>query len=211
MLLGRMNASNALTIFSLFFGAVGTGFAIIGESQYALISLIIATIGYIYGIRFTSMFQRDDAQISFGIELDNLSRLIVFGLLPISLLITIASGSVFAVIIGSLYLLAVAIRLAHLNQSIDFQGEVEEGSTLGLPLEASGLIIPLTCLLAYVIPLNIFYYILGIIYIILGLGYILKYPVPKLPEKWLLYALGLALVLVIVYLALGTLTPAIHA
>lgn len=208
MFLGNLNQSNALTLFSLFFGAVGVGFSFIGESQYTLISLLIATVGYIFGYRFSTMFERDEAQISFALELDVLSKTVVYALLPASLLITLSFGSVFSVVIAALYMLAVIIRLAHFNQGIEFQGEPLEDFTQGIQLEYSALIIPIVCLLGYVIPLNIFQYVLGIAFILLGAGYVVAYPVPKLPEKWMIYVLVLALVLVIAFLFLGSLTTA---
>lgn len=209
MFLGKLNQSNALTLFSLFFGAVGVGFSFIGESQYSIISLIIASVGYIFSYRFTAIFDREDAQISFDLEFDVLSKTVVYALLPVSILITLSFGSVLSVIIAALYILTVIIRLSHYNQAIEFQGEQHEGKTQGLPLEASALIIPLVSLLGYIIPLNIFQYILAVVYVLLGASFVLNYPIPKLPEKWLIYVLIVALVLVVAFIFLGTLTPAV--
>lgn len=206
MLLGNLNQSNAVTLFSLFFGTVGVGFAIIGESQYTIISLIIAVVAYIFSYKYTAMFERTDAQMAFSIELDTLSKTVVYALLPATLLITISYATLFSVVVAALYMLAVIIRLAHFNQSIEYQGESRADTTPGLPLEASALIIPAICLLGYVIPLSIFQFILAVVFIILAIGYVLNIPVPKLPEKWLIYSLGFALVLVLAYLFLGSLT-----
>lgn len=205
MFLGKLNLSNALTLFSLFFGAVGVGFSFIGESQYTVVSLIIASIGYMFSYRFQIMFEREDADISFGIELDAFSKSVVFALLPASLLISLSFGSVFSVIVSSLYILAVIIRLAYFNQAIDFQEETKEGTTRGLPLEASSLIIPIVCLIGYFTPLNIFQYILAFVYILLGASYVVNYPTPKLAEKWMLFIIGVGIILVIVFIILGSL------
>lgn len=209
MFLGKINQSNALTLFSLFFGAVGVGFSMIGESQYTIISLIIASVGYVFSYRFTTMFEREDAEISFGLELNVLSKTVVYALLPASLLISFSYGSVLSVIVSALYILAVIIRLAHFNQAIEFQGEQLEGKTQGLPLEASAIIIPLVSLLGYVIPLIAFQYVLAGIFVLLGLSFVVSYPIPKIPEKWLVYVLGVALALVIAFIFLGSITPKI--
>jgi glucan phosphoethanolaminetransferase (alkaline phosphatase superfamily) len=55
--------------------------------------------------------------------------------------------------------------------------------------------------------MNIFQYVLAVAYIIIGASFVVKYPIPKLPEKWLVYVLILALVLVVAFIFLGTLTP----
>lgn len=206
MFLGNMNQSNTLTIFSLFFGTVGVGFAIMGESQYTMISLIIAAVGYLFSYRFTAMFEQTDDQVAYAIELENLSKAVVYALLPVSLLISISYASLFSVVVGSLYMLAVIIRLAYFNQSLEYQGEQDPQSTQGLPLEVSALVIPIVGLLGYIIPLSIFQFILAFVFIALAAGFILNIPVPKLPEKWLIYTLGVALLLVIAYLFLGSLT-----
>lgn len=207
MFLGNLNQSHALTIFSLFFGAVGVGFSFIGQSQYTMISLIFATVGFIFSRRFSTMFQRDEAQIAFGLELELLSKAVVYGMLPASLLISLSLGSTFSVLIGALYILAVCIRLAHFNQAIEYQGgQAREGMARGIKLELSALIIPLISLLAYVIPLSVFQYILAIVFVILAIGFVVDYPLPKIPEKWLPYVLILSLVLVVAYLFLGSLT-----
>lgn len=207
MFLGNLNQSHALSIFSLFFGAVGVGFSFVGETQYTMISLIIATVGFIFGRRFTTMFHRDEHHIAFGLELELLSKAVVYGMLPASLLISMSFASTFSVLIGALYILAVCIRLAHFNQALEYQGhQAEEGMARGLKLELSAIVIPLLTLLAYLIPLSVFQYVLAVIYIILGIGFVLDYPLPKLPEKWVPYVLALALVLVVAYLFLGSLT-----
>ncbi|XJS11447.1 hypothetical protein ACF3NG_04240 [Aerococcaceae bacterium WGS1372] len=206
MFIGRLNLSNALTLFSLFFGSVGVGFSFIGESQYTVISLIIASIGYIFSYRFEIMFEREDVDISFGIELDAFSKSVVYGLLPASLLVSLSFGSVFSVIVSAFYILTVIIRLAYYNQAIEFQDETEEGKTKGLGLEASSLVIPIICLSGYVIPLNVFQYVLAFIYILLGVSYIVDYSLPKLPEKWLIYVIAIGIILVITFIFLGSLT-----
>ena len=142
-----------------------------------------------------------------AIEIVNLSRFIITPQISGLLLISLSLGSVLSVIVAALYILAVIIRLAHFNQAIEFQGEQLEGKTQGLPLEASAIIIPIISLLGYVIPMNIFQYVLAVAYIILGASFVVKYPIPKLLEKWLVYVLILALVLVVAFIFLGTLTP----
>nr|WP_276931515.1 hypothetical protein [Globicatella sulfidifaciens] len=44
MILGNLNKANLLVIIFLFFGSVSVGFTMIGETHYAIMSIIIGAI-----------------------------------------------------------------------------------------------------------------------------------------------------------------------
>lgn len=208
MFLGNIHQSNVIIILRLFFGAIGVGFALISEIQYALVSLIIAAVIGIFSYRLGATFERDEAQISFALELEVLSDMVVYGLLPASVLVKLTSASVWGVVLMSLFLLAVAIRLAHFNRSSRFQGEIPEDAYQGLPLQTSAIVLPVLSLLGFVIDLSIFQYIFAIVYALLALGYVMNYPVPKIPSKYILPLAGLGILLAIVLIWLGSIAPA---
>ena len=60
MFLGNLHQSNVIILLRLFFGAVGVGFAVINETQYALVSLIIAAIIGIFTYRLGATFERTE-------------------------------------------------------------------------------------------------------------------------------------------------------
>lgn len=205
MFLGNLHQSNVIILLRLFFGAVGVGFAFINETQYALVSLIIAAIIGIFTYRLGATFETDEAQASFALELDVLADMVVYGLLPSALLVQLTSQSVVGVFIMALYLLAVAIRSAHFNRSERFLGELPENAYNGLPLQTSAIVLPVISLLGYLIDLSIFQYIWGIVMIALAVGYVVTYPVPKLPNKYILPLAGVGILVVILIIFLGSL------
>lgn len=208
MFLGNLHQSNVIILLRLFFGAVGVGFAMINETQYALVSLVIAAIIGIFTYRLGATFERDEAQVSFALELDVLADMVVYGLLPSALLVQLTFQSVFGVFIMALYLLAVAMRLAHFNRSERFLGELPENAYKGLPLQAAAVALPLVSFLGYVMNLQIFQYIWAIVFIALGVGFVITYPIPKLPSKYLLPLAGVGILVVILLIVLGSLIPA---
>ena len=206
-ILGDLHQSNVLTIFSLFFGSVGVGFALIGETQYAFLSLIVSAIAIIFNTRFVETFERTDAQAAFANELSVLSQLLVYGFLPGALLIKLAGTSVWAVFVMAIYILAVAIQLAHYNRVIEFQGHQVEGASLALPLEASALVLPVVGLLGYLIPLNIFSIIFAVVMVALAIAFVVRYPIPKLSSRWAFYLMAAALVIGVIQIILGSILP----
>lgn len=208
MFLGNIHQSNVIILLRLFFGAVGVGFALISEIQYAFVSLIVAAIIGIFSYRLGATFERDEAQISFALELEVLSDMVVYGLLPAAILLKLSSASVWGVLLVALFLLAVAIRLAHFNRSAQFQGEIPENAYQGLPLQASAVVLPIVSLLGYLMEVSVFQYVFAFVYVVLGIGYVMNYPIPKIPGKFILPLAGLGILLAIVLIWLGSILPA---
>lgn len=205
LILGDLHQSNLIVLVRLFFGIIGTGFAFTGQSQYALISLMIAAVVSVFTYQITGSFDPDDAHISFSLEMEILADFSSYGLIPATLLLFFAQGASWALVVMALYLVAVAIRLAHFNRPIEHQGLMEpvEDYQQGLPLISSALILPLLSLLGFVIDISLFKYVFAVLLILLAAGFVINYAIPKLADKYLLYILiGIGLVIVL-YIFLG--------
>ena len=117
---------------------------------------------------------RSQAERSFGVQIDSLSDLVAFGVLPAAIgnamLRRSPLGSLIygtwwekplwvgmtAVLI--LYILAAMIRLAYYNVTEEERQKTEDGARkyyTGLPVTSSALIFPLILLLQYVIPADV--------------------------------------------------------
>lgn len=121
---------------------------------------------------------RTDTERKFGIQIDSLSDLIAFGVLPACIgaafirvspmlsgltsegsrpwYLTAAKMLVFAVLV--LYILAAMIRLAYFNVSEEERQATEGGVRkyyLGLPVTSAAIIFPFVALLQYVIPTDL--------------------------------------------------------
>ncbi|MCW6675932.1 hypothetical protein NHG35_00415 [Aerococcaceae bacterium NML180378] len=204
MFIGNLHRSNVLVMFSLFFGAVGIGFAIINQTQYALLSLIVATVADVFIYKFSRAFDCDEAVVSFAKGLEYLADFVIFGVLPAVLLIQVLQANVWGVLLAALYMSAVAIRLAHFNRAARFQVEHAPGTTLGVKVEMVGLILPIVALLGYVLPLVVFQVVFAIVYVLLAVGYVWKREVPEIPAAWTLYIFALQALVAVALIALGS-------
>ena len=117
---------------------------------------------------------RSQAERSFGVQIDSLSDLVAFGVLPAAIgnamlrrssLLSLVYGTwwekplgvgVTAILI--LYILAAMIRLAYYNVTEEERQKTEDGARryyTGLPVTSSALIFPVILLLQYVIPADV--------------------------------------------------------
>lgn len=151
---------------------------------------------------------RTDKEKAFGVQIDSLSDLLAFGVLPVcigmalyrrdlfmgnhSILSNIPYGVVVA--ISSLFILCALIRLAYFNVTVDeTQNEAlgDEKFYFGLPVTSSALIFPTFILIRHFLSFNLsfVYYIL---LIIVGILYVVKFKLrkPNSREIYMMVALG---------------------
>ena len=117
---------------------------------------------------------RSQEERSFGVQIDSLSDLVAFGVLPAAIgsamlrrfgLLSFICGTwwerplrVGATAILIVYILAAMIRLAYYNVTEEERQKTEDGVRkyfTGLPVTSSALIFPLILLLQYVIPADV--------------------------------------------------------
>ena len=117
---------------------------------------------------------RSQAERSFGVQIDSLSDLVAFGVLPAAIgsamlrrfgLVSFVYGTPWerpleagATAILIVYILAAMIRLAYYNVTEEERQKTEDGVRkyyTGLPVTSSALIFPLVLLLQYVIPADV--------------------------------------------------------
>lgn len=156
---------------------------------------------------------RSDLERKFGIQIDSLSDLIAFGVLPACIgaafirVSPILNGTiningtnwynivlkvlVFGILI--LYILTAMIRLAYFNVTEEERQSTETGARkyyLGLPVTAASLIFPSVALFQYVIPADLTWvYIVSVI--ITGVLFITPFKIKKLALKGILVLIGI--------------------
>ena len=156
---------------------------------------------------------RSDMEKRFGIQVDSLTDLVAFGVLPacigaamlrcssviadlmasqgerwVGKLVTVA---LFGVLI--LYILAAMIRLAYFNVTEEERQRTEGGARkyyTGLPVTSAALIFPAVQLLQYLIPADITLFYFGAI-VLTGFAFLLKFRVGKPGMRGLLILVGI--------------------
>lgn len=156
-MLGFYNYTVVLTYVGMLASFLGVLCAVHGDPMKALLCLMISGLCDMFDGRVAStMKNRTRDQKNFGIQIDSLSDLICFGVLPAVIVCETAQDNRLVCAICGLYLLCALIRLAYFNvDEADRQEKAEaEGNSnskrkqyQGLPVTSVALILPLIFLL----------------------------------------------------------------
>ncbi|MDD6442352.1 MAG: CDP-alcohol phosphatidyltransferase family protein [bacterium] len=160
-MLGFYNYTVVLTYAGMLISFVGAAMVLNGNTHAALLCLMISGLCDMFDGKVASTKKdRTAKEKRFGIQIDSLSDLISFGVLPALLIYCIADKSTYSLFGASLYVLCALIRLAYFNvDEEERQNQTTERRTvyLGLPVTTVALIIPMVITLAsvFVWPMQI--------------------------------------------------------
>lgn len=145
-LCGYYNYTVVLTYLGMLFGFTGILLASERMFRQAALCLMVAGLCDMFDGAVASTMQRSEREKNFGIQIDSLSDLICFGVLPAVFVYQICHKSYPAFGAACLYLLCALIRLAYFNVMEEERQRMENGRRkeyLGLPVTASALLLPL--------------------------------------------------------------------
>lgn len=181
-LLGYYNYTVILTYIGMMAGFIGIVSAFEGKSYQAIVCLMTAGFCDMFdGAVASTHKNRTVYEKCFGIQIDSLSDLICFGVLPAVIAYSISNRKGYVLAVSSVYVLCALIRLAYFN--VDEQERQKNSNDsrelyYGLPVTLSALIIPI----AYGINNLIIYKInisLTFILFILSIMFLLPFPLKK--------------------------------
>ena len=145
-MLGVYNYTVLLTYFGMLTAFTGITLAIQGDTQGALSCLMLAGVCDMFDGKIASTKKdRTAREKRFGIQIDSLSDLICFGVLPAVIVCSVWGEGDVVFYIAGLYLLCALIRLAWFNVDEEERQNVSSGSReiyYGLPITTAALIIP---------------------------------------------------------------------
>ncbi len=144
-MLGYWNYTVILTYMGMISGFLGISFAMKGNIYAALICLMIAGFCDMFDGKIASTRVRTRAEKRFGIQIDSLSDLICFGVLPGIIIVAYCGGSWVSVLISAFYVLCALIRLAWFNVDEEERQSEQEGPRkgyLGMPVTTVALLLP---------------------------------------------------------------------
>ena len=145
-MLGIYNYTVILTYFGMLTSFTGITFAAHGNIRSALTCLMISGVCDMFDGKIASTMVRTVREKRFGIQIDSLSDLVCFGVLPALIVYHCAGENPFSFYIGGLYLLCALIRLAWFNVDEEERQQQTQGSReeyLGLPVTTSALLLPI--------------------------------------------------------------------
>ena len=144
-MLGVYNYTVILTYIGMLTGLTGIGFAMGGKLPWALLCLLLAGLCDMFDGKIASTMERTAQEKRFGVQIDSLSDLICFGVLPACIGYAIGLRRPWHQWILMGYALAALIRLAYFNVMEENRQKREDGRRTqydGLPVTCSALIFP---------------------------------------------------------------------
>lgn len=143
---GYYNYTVILTYLGMLSGFSGIAFVMEGKLRLAVLSLMIAGFCDMFDGAVAATRERTDSEKKFGIQIDSLSDLICFGVLPGLICYHACGRNYLAFAFGSFYTLCALIRLAYFNVLEEERQSQESGhrtSYQGLPVTTSAIFLPL--------------------------------------------------------------------
>ncbi len=145
-MIGYYNYTVILTYIGAVFGFTGITYTFNQNLRMALICLMVAGFCDMFDGKIASTMKRTDQEKRFGIQIDSLSDLICFGVLPALIVWKLTNGESIYLSISIAYLLCALVRLAWFNVDEEERQNNEEGGRavyLGLPVTTTALILPI--------------------------------------------------------------------
>lgn len=178
---GFYNYTVILTYVGMLCGFAGIAFVIDGNFRAAVFSLMLAGVCDMFDGAVAATRKRTEEEKRFGIQIDSLSDLICFGLLPALFAYCICEKSAAALAVGALYALCALIRLAYFNVTEEQRQDRESGRRAvyqGLPVTTSAVLLPLIYLMTLWLPRGKSLFALGALGLI-ALAFLLPVQVRK--------------------------------
>lgn len=144
-MLGIYNYTVVLTYIGMLLGFSGILCAVNGNLSDALFCLMAAGFCDMFDGKIASTMVRTAQEKRFGIQIDSLSDLICFGVLPAVILCSLNGHNRFTSAVSGLYVLCTLIRLAWFNVDEEERQSQSDGSReyyLGLPVTTAALFLP---------------------------------------------------------------------
>ncbi len=146
----KLNGFYNYTVILTYLGMLAgfTGIARIADGKYwqSMLFLMLAGFCDMFDGAVASTKSRTQDEKRFGIQIDSLSDLICFGVLPALFCYSFCGKGHIVFLISCLYMLCALIRLAYFNVLEENRQKQETGSRsayLGLPVTSSALVFPL--------------------------------------------------------------------
>ena len=188
-------AGAAAAVCGIFFSAGGHPF-------WGVICLLFAGATDMFDGKIASTMKRNESEKNFGIQIDSLCDLISFGVLPAAIGYGLGLSGGFFYVSAVLYIICAIIRLAYFNVDEIMRQKNENGcrkTYYGLPVTAAAMLFPLIygmkdLLGAALLP------VYQVALFAVAAAFILKFKIrkPRGAALWVIFALGLAVVALVI-------------
>ena len=191
--IGFYNYTVILTYMSLASAVLGIVAAFHGCPELGVACLLISGVCDLFdGVVARTKKDRTQDQKNFGIQIDSLSDVIAFGVLPAMIFYRLGVNNLLGILILVFYVLCGLIRLAFFNVlETRRQANPEEGACAkefrGMPITFSAIITPVICIISSFLPREAKVCLFYIAPAVMAFLFILDFKIPKLDVGELLF------------------------
>ena len=176
-MVGFYNYTVILTYIGLISGTMGIFFAVNDDPVIAVICLIVSGVCDMFDGKIARTMKRNDDEEKFGIQIDSLSDLICFGVLPTAICFNLGFTDWYYFILYGLFILCGLIRLAYFNVLAEKENDQEEKCYYGLPITTTAIVFPIIFLFTRYFDVARYVYLAFII--IIGILFVIKFRLKK--------------------------------
>lgn len=202
-MIGFYDYTVILTYLGLSSGVLGIINAAQGKTTISIFCLLLCGFFDMFdGLVARTKKNRTKQEKSFGIQLDSLSDLVCFGVLPAMIGFSVGLNKWYFYIIMIIYVLAALIRLAYFNVTEEERQEQTSETRkeyLGLPVTSAALIIPLIYIFILFFE-KYFCYIYATALLATAIAFISKFKIKKLKIKGMIVVLILGIIELVILL-----------
>ncbi len=181
---------------SLVSSLIGVTFAFQNNTFAAIICLMVSGLCDMFDGKVAKTMKRTKQEKNFGIQIDSLSDLVAFGILPALIGYSLGLKEWWGVAIIVIFVLTALIRLAYFNVlEEERQTKTQENRKeyLGLPVTTTALIIPLVYAFKNLLHEK-FYILYASILLIVSLLFLLKFKIKKPTIKGMLIMVAVGVI-----------------
>jgi len=180
--IGVYRKCDFVTMLGTCFAVTGIIFAYNLKTTFAVFCLIFAAICDAFDGVVARRFKSLKEQEIYGVELDSLSDAISFGVLPMMIVLNIATHNLLTYIISIFFVLCGVIRLAYFNMLTTTKKSTGK-EFIGLPITASAIILPTVYFISFLVKAKYRSIIFPVTLLITGILYILPFKLKKLSNR----------------------------
>ncbi len=201
-MIGFYNYTVILTYLGAASGVIGIGLAAYGRVSMSVVCLMISGFCDLFDGTIAKTRKRDTLEKKFGIQIDSLSDLICFGILPVAIGFSVGLTRWYEAVVLACYALAALIRLAYYNVTEDVLQLTQNTHRTyydGLPVTTAALLFPLMFTLRPVLR-NSFPLVYMLWMALIAVAFLAKIKIKKLGMTGMIIAalLGLAVLVCLI-------------
>lgn len=176
-IIGYFRKCDMLTMLGTTIAFIGMCCAFNGHFSLASLCLMLSGICDSFDGTLARKYKYDKSQQEYGVQLDSLSDVICFGILP-AIITVLISTSIVSVIICIFYMLCGVIRLAYFNM-LHTTKAAKKGEYIGLPITAIAIVYPIILIVIRILNPELLSKVMPAVLLIMGSLFIARFKLKK--------------------------------